>query len=113
MSALLPATASVECVRLDRFGYDRRGRYYGAGDRLYRLTDTGDDDATGLDFLVRAKSRKEAARILLATITVVRLRLPHYMARAERGPDQSLLDFESMCLAWAQRDAVNAIAEHG
>ena len=35
---------SVEQVRIDRQGYDSRGRYWGVGQKLYRVsTETGDD----------------------------------------------------------------------
>lgn len=46
----------VEHVRLDRGGYDKRGRYYGHGEKLYRVT----SDDGSFDEFVRAPNAKAA-----------------------------------------------------
>ncbi len=59
--------AIVENIRLDRDGYDRTGRYYGVtrGTRVYRLA----DGETGLDFTLRARTRKHAEATLARAIS--------------------------------------------
>ena len=46
----------VELIRIDRQGYDRHGRYWGVGERLYHIYD--DDEV--FDTHVRASDSKEA-----------------------------------------------------
>lgn len=51
-----PQRYAVERVHLTRGGYDRHGRYWGTGERLYRV----DDEETGKHKYVRAESAKSA-----------------------------------------------------
>lgn len=51
-----PQRYVVERVSLNRGGYDRHGRYWGIGERLYRV----DDEETGKSKHVRAESAKSA-----------------------------------------------------
>jgi hypothetical protein len=56
-----PQRYTVTRIRLNRGGYDRNGRYWGVGDRLYRI----DDEETGKHIHVRADSAKSARAIAL------------------------------------------------
>lgn len=51
-----PQRYTVTRVSLNRGGYDRHGRYWGIGERLYRV----DDEETGKVKHVRAESAKSA-----------------------------------------------------
>lgn len=53
----------VEHVHIDRQGYDKRGRYWGVGGKLYRVY----DDSGLIDKHVRAKDAKEARLAALLT----------------------------------------------
>lgn len=45
-------------VTIDRQGYDKRGRYWGVGQKLYYVS----DEDGGIDKYVRADSASEAKR---------------------------------------------------
>lgn len=51
-----PQRYAVERVHVNRQGYDRRGHYWGVGERLYRVTDMQENR----DKWVRAPSAKAA-----------------------------------------------------
>lgn len=51
-----PQRYEVERIHLNRGGYDRRGRYWGVGERLYRVT----DHEKNKEKYVRAESAKSA-----------------------------------------------------
>lgn len=51
-----PQRYAVERVSLNRGGYDRAGRYWGIGERLYRVTDMEENR----EKYVRAESAKSA-----------------------------------------------------
>jgi hypothetical protein len=52
----------VESVRLDRGGYDRSGRYFGVGPKLYRVF----DNDTGKSLHVRAPTARKARELAIA-----------------------------------------------
>ena len=55
-------TLNAEHIRLDRGGYDRRGRYWGTGQKLYYVYPRRDLGARGE--YIRASSAKEAKRLV-------------------------------------------------
>jgi len=52
----------VKLVRLDRGGYDRHGRYFGVGGKLYQVF----DNDSGRSLHVRASSAKKARELAIA-----------------------------------------------
>lgn len=59
-----PRKLLAEHVRIDRQGYDRRGSYWGVGQKLYRVSDY----ETGMDTFVRASDAKSAKEIARADV---------------------------------------------
>jgi hypothetical protein len=57
----------AERVRLDRSGYDSRGRYWGVGGKLYRVTAEG-PEGDELDTHVRAATAKAAKNEVKETL---------------------------------------------
>jgi hypothetical protein len=55
-------TLNAEHVRLDRGGYDRHGRYWGVGQKLYYVYPRHDLSARGE--YIRAASAKDAKRLI-------------------------------------------------
>jgi hypothetical protein len=56
-------------VPVNRQGYDARGRYWGTGERLWRVS--GEDGDREIDEHVRAESAREARRVVAARRGVV------------------------------------------
>src|SRR4051812_1109703 len=98
MLSAFPA-AIVENIRLNSDGYSPRGTYYGRGLRVYRLA----DGETGLDFTVRAATRKQASALLFRAISTA-YENHAFWTRKLDGATQADVD----ALAWklATRDTI-------
>lgn len=59
---------AVERVRLNRQGYDSRGRYYGVGEKLYRVTVLDATSHVRADDVVRAATQREAKAAMAARL---------------------------------------------
>ena len=55
---------SLRRIRLDRDGYDERGRYYGIDEPLWRIwnADDTEEGSEEIDFFIRAIDREAARR---------------------------------------------------
>jgi len=82
-----PPKLVAERVRLNRGGYDSRGRYYGTGEKLWRVTDT---TGFGIDEHVRAPNGK-AAKLQVFDNAFKALRL-----RVAGNPEPDQEDLEAL-----------------
>jgi hypothetical protein len=83
MSAL--AKVYAERVHIDRSGYDRHGRYWGVGGKLYRVTAEG-PEGDELDTHVRAASSK-AAKDQVKQELLVKLNRQTELSKRHAMPD--------------------------
>lgn len=80
----------IERVKLDRQGYDTRGRYYGVGEKLWRVTVLDAASHVRADDVVRAPTQRDAKQRMAARLVELVSRSMPQSAEDERESSELL-----------------------